>query len=330
MRASDASLTDRSCLSRVGGIGFSRVALICLMLANPVICLLAAPPSAVTTTGRFSQETLLLQVWLDRANLSAGSIDGVWGEKTAVALRTWQTGKGLPATGRVDADLRGQLDTNLLFTTYVVTAADHAELVVIPTVWPEKAALARMGYETVQEKVAEQFHLSPKGLARLNSHAAWPNPPAGTELRVPDVADVALESATRLVIHLRTFQLQAFAADGRLVALFPVSIAREQARRPVGEVFIKTIAPNPNYLYDPALFGDPLANGKKIIQPGPNNPVGRVWFGLSLTGYGIHGSPHPETIGRAESKGCFRLSNWNALKLLQMIKPGIPIQIEES
>jgi lipoprotein-anchoring transpeptidase ErfK/SrfK len=57
--------------------------------------------------------------------------------------------------------------------------------------------------------------------------------------------------------------------------------------------------------------------------------VGLAWIGLSLTGYGIHGTPIPENIGRAESKGCFRLANWNAVKLLQMVEAGTPILVEE-
>lgn len=298
-------------------------------LAFITLSLLAASVSFAQKPG-FSEDTLLLQVWLDRMNLSPGSIDGVWGGKTEVALRLWQRENNLPPTGKISAEIREQLDTNILFTVYTVVQDDHQGLTTIPTVWPEKALLPKMNHETVQEKVAERFHTSPKGLVRLNPHVAdWPNPRVGTQLKVPDVEGVALEHAARLVIYLNRFQLLAYDKEDRLIALFPVSIAKEQAKRPSGEITINTIAPDPNYLYDPVLFGDPPSNGKKIIQPGPNNPVGRVWFGLSLQGYGIHGSPHPETIGHAESKGCFRLSNWNAVKLMHMVQPGVLVKIED-
>jgi lipoprotein-anchoring transpeptidase ErfK/SrfK len=125
-------------------------------------------------------------------------------------------------------------------------------------------------------------------------------------------------------------EVTVFNTDGKLVALFPCSIAREQAKRPVGDVTVKTIVLNPDYTYDPQLFFPGGANTSKlIIKPGPNNPVGTAWISLSLQGYGIHGTPHPENIGRAESKGCFRLANWNATKLARMVSIGTPIEIEE-
>ena len=59
------------------------------------------------------------------------------------------------------------------------------------------------------------------------------------------------------------------------------------------------------------------------------NPVGVAWIGLSKTGYGMHGTPKPEDIGKTESHGCFRLSNWNAQKLLRTVDIGTPVSVEE-
>ena len=67
---------------------------------------------------------------------------------------------------------------------------------------------------------------------------------------------------------------------------------------------------------------------KYIYNHGPNNPVGLAWIGLSLPTYGIHGTPWPEQIGRAESHGCFRLSNWNAVRLRELCDIGTSIVIE--
>ena len=67
---------------------------------------------------------------------------------------------------------------------------------------------------------------------------------------------------------------------------------------------------------------------RHIFPPGPNNPVGVAWVGLTLKGYGIHGTPIPERIGRAESHGCFRLANWNAERLLKLCDAGVPVVIE--
>jgi hypothetical protein len=69
--------------------------------------------------------------------------------------------------------------------------------------------------------------------------------------------------------------------------------------------------------------------GRKLrIPPGPNNPVGVAWIGLNRTGYGIHGTPKPEEVGRTESHGCFRLANWNAELLRRMAWPGLPVRVE--
>ena len=88
---------------------------------------------------------------------------------------------------------------------------------------------------------------------------------------------------------------------------------------PQGELTIVTRIADPNYTLD----------RKYILPPGPNTPVGTVWLGLSLPGYGIHGTPRPETIGRAESHGCFRLANWNAARLYALVRAGTRVVIEE-
>jgi len=139
------------------------------------------------------------------------------------------------------------------------------------------------------------------------------------------------EKAARVVIFLEERVLEAFAADGRLLAHFPVSIARDVAKRPVGTLRVRVIAPNPNYTFDPAIFTESEEGrelGRKlIIPPGPNNPVGLVWIGLDLPGYGIHGTPDPEKVGRTESHGCFRLANWNAVALLELVEIGTEVEV---
>ena len=73
---------------------------------------------------------------------------------------------------------------------------------------------------------------------------------------------------------------------------------------------------DPVYQYNPRLFWDALPDAKKaMLPPGPNGPVGVVWINLSKPHYGIHGTPHPELIGRSESHGCIRLTNWDAARL---------------
>lgn len=280
----------------------------------------------------FSRDTLALQVLLDRQNLSCNCVDGMWGARTEIALVTWQTLRGVPVTGIPDATVLEAMGvtTNIL-TRYTVTETDLTNSIApVPVAWEERAKLPAMKYETIQEMLAEKGHTSQRAIQRLNPGVAWPNPPAGTEVVLPDCTSSLSAKAGSIRIALTRMEISAFDADGKMVALFPCSIARDKSRRPAGELSVKNVAPNPTYLYDPQLFapGGPKTS-KLVIPPGPNNPVGLAWVGLSLQGYGVHGTPLPENIGRAESHGCFRLANWNAVKLIKMVRPGVPVVVED-
>jgi lipoprotein-anchoring transpeptidase ErfK/SrfK len=133
-------------------------------------------------------------------------------------------------------------------------------------------------------------------------------------------------------IRLSERVLQAYDFATNLLVHFPCSIAQRVEKRPVGELHVSVLIPDPNYTFDPAVFPEsPEAQeiGRKLIlQPGPNNPVGTVWIGLDRPGYGIHGTPLPEKVGRTESHGCFRLANWNAEYLLKLMSVGTPVIIQ--
>lgn len=280
----------------------------------------------------FSYDTLALQVHLDRANISCNCVDGVWGGKTATALMTWQLLNGLEATGVPTAAILDKIGgvSNVL-TRYTVTEADLKAIAPIPVSWAEKARMPTLGYESIQEMLAEKGHTSMKAIERLNSDLVWPNPPAGSVVVLPACEVVPLSrDAASVRISLGRREVTVFGFDGNLMALFPCSIALNKSQRPSGEIHVINTAINPNYLYDPRLFNAPSTETAKLsIPPGPNNPVGMAWIGLSLPGYGMHGTPVPERIGEAASHGCFRLSNWNALKLIQLVEIGTPIVVEE-
>lgn len=305
--------------------------------APPPIRPSSLPPVVIPDPSRpagLDAEILRLQVLLDRANFSPGCLDGRLGPQTRAALRAWQRREDLEATGELDDALRTRLPPEEeAFTAHTVTAEEHAALRAFPRDWRERAALDHHGYATIREAVAERFHLTERALVELNPGPAWPNPPAGTVLRVPRVRPVQRVTAARLEIHLRTKVLQVYDAADRLVAQFPCSIARNVEKRPVGALRIVNAAENPNYTFDPELFAeDPAAAAigrRLLIPPGPNNPVGVAWMSLDRPGYGIHGTPAPEDIGKTESHGCFRLTNWNARKLLGMISIGLPVQVLE-
>lgn len=299
-----------------------------------------APARPATQSGwsrRSFDQTLRLQVELDRMGFSPGCIDGRWGSQTVEALRSWERQQELRDLGVWDVAVSNRFAgvTNHLMK-YVVTTNDLQDLEPVPEGWPERAAMKTMGYANVRERLAEKFHAKESLLEQLNPSLPWPDLPEGIEVVVPnaDTSRDRMPKASRLEVNLDRKFIEAFNGEGRLLAHFPCSIAHNVEKRPRGETTIVSAAPNPNYTFDPALFAeDPVASAlpsKLIIPPGPNNPVGVAWIGLALQGYGMHGTPRPEDIGRTESHGCFRLHNWNAARLVRMVTIGMPVTMVRS
>jgi lipoprotein-anchoring transpeptidase ErfK/SrfK len=84
---------------------------------------------------------------------------------------------------------------------------------------------------------------------------------------------------------------------------------------------------NPNYRYNPDYkFKGVKSKEAFTIKPGPNNPVGSYWIGLSAEGYGIHGTPNPSKVSKSESHGCVRLTNWDVGLLGKSVKKGTPVE----
>ncbi|MFA7158917.1 MAG: L,D-transpeptidase [Kiritimatiellia bacterium] len=276
-------------------------------------------------------EVVAIQTRLDRLNFSSGCIDGKFGVKTGLAAEIWMKSAATNVPVQLIAGAPGTGAG--FFTNHFVSVQEIAALTPIPASWAGKAAMPAMGYETVLEAVAEKYHASQAAIRLLNPGAAWPNPPAGTCLSVPNPFPAAAVRAVRLRISLSRKTVFALDAEGSVAACFPCTIAASAKKRPVGTLKVIAVISKPNYTFDPALFaGDPDAGAmtaKAIIAPGPNNPAGSVWIGLDCPGYGIHGTPDPESVGKAASHGCFRLANWNAEKLHGMVRIGMPVVVTE-
>lgn len=291
--------------------------------------------SAITGFPRPVQTIFEAQLALDQLGISAGSLDGKIGSQTRAAIRAYQREMKLPETGELDDITKSNLTLNApALSTYTVTSNDLARLQPLSNTWLGKSQQTALDYETILELVAEKNHSHPELIRRLNPNVKWTNVLAGTALQVPDVTySDPPDKAAFVRISLSGKVLEAFDAESNLMVHFPCSIAERVEKRPVGELHVAVIAPNPNYTFDPDLFPEsPEAKEqpgvKLILPPGPNNPVGTVWIGLDKTGYGIHGTPRPEDVGRTESHGCFRLANWNAERLSKLVWMGMPVSVE--
>ena len=290
-------------------------------------------PTPPTDFPRPVHDVLEAQVALARRAISPGSIDAALGSQTRAAIAAFQRVQKLSESAALDTNTRPVLTLDApLLTDCVVTTNDLARLQPLGKTWLAKSEESALDYETLLELVAEKAHAHPLLIQKLNPGVDWTNIPAGTVLKIPavDYPDPA-EQAAYVVIHLSQKYLEAFGAETNLLAHFPCSIAAKVEKRPVGELHVAVVALHPNYTFDPAVFPESpeaQAIGRKLIlQPGPNNPVGVAWIGLDKTGYGMHGTPGPEQVGRTESHGCFRLANWDAEYLVKLVWVGMPVLV---
>lgn len=293
---------------------------------------------------------LSAQVTLDRLGFSSGVIDGKEGMNYAAALRGFQQAHGMPTSGKLDEATRRALNAEAIPPTRVVKIpSDFAQGPFTPDIPKDPSAQAKLPqlhYRDLTEALAERFHTTPQTLTALNP----PGTPigAGSVIRVPNVADIdeaalgpddrgwngTLERlgvapgqpvAARITVDKSDGVLRAFDEGGKLIAQFPATMGSEHDPLPIGTWKIRGVSHNPDFHYNPDLFWDADPGDRKVVlKPGPNGPVGVVWIDLSKAHYGIHGTSEPSTIGRAESHGCIRLTNWDAARLAQMVKPGVP------
>lgn len=304
-----------------------------ILRASVVLPELSSSNSGAAWVPRGASNYLEAQIALAGLGISSGSIDGVGGAQTAAALKAFQAKQGLEQTGWLDRNTRRALMLRRApWAPYRVSAEDLMRLAPLPETWVGKSQVPGLEHETLLERLAERFQTHPALLRRLNPAVDWVQPTEGLELTVPSVPPIAARRAGLIRIHLSGRYLRVLDTAGGLIAHFPCSIARRVEKRPVGDLQVVVTVPNPDYTWDPEVFPESPESrtvGRKLrIPPGPNNPVGVAWIGLNRTGYGIHGTPKPEDVGRTESHGCFRLANWNAELLRRMAWPGLPVRVE--
>lgn len=291
-------------------------------------------PELAVAEDRQPASILEAQVELHRRGFSCGSIDGVAGAQTAGALRAFQRSRGIAETGVLDRATRERLRLAApALCEVILEPADIAGLRPVPSTWLEKSEVPDLPHASTLERLAERYHGHPGLLRTLNPAVNWSALLPGTRVTVPSVHAVMIDGAPHQIsIDLNAHELEVLDDTSRVVAHFPVSIARHAEKRPVGELQVMVAFSHPDYTFDPAVFPESAEarelGRRLVIPPGPNNPVGLGWVGLNRPGYGIHGTPDPEKVGRTESHGCFRLANWDVLTLLQLVRPGMRVTVD--
>lgn len=325
-------------------------------LAMGVQAVVAQQSKPVVQRPALNRDVLHVQVILDHLGFSPGILDGREGQSLTAALRGYQISRQLPVTGKIDQrTLQSLHQYRAVRPTRVVRLTP--EMLAGPYIrpWPKdpqaQAKLKTMGYRSAIEKLAEMFHTTPQVLIELNSPdtrlaagvpvqfpgvqtptGAYPANAKPEWKQTLSILNVAPDQpkATRIVVDKSDKVLRVFGKDGKLAAQFNVTTGSTKDPLPIGSWKIRGVATNPDFHYNPKLFWD--VSDKKpdaLLPPGPNSPVGVVWIDLSKEHYGIHGTPEPQTIGRTESHGCVRLTNWDAARLALMVDSSTAVVFQE-
>lgn len=288
--------------------------------------------TAPVAKGKPSAAVILrAQILLDRARFSPGEIDGGWGSNMRLALTGYQKQRGLQPSGLLDAATLQALnaDTAAPLVEYTIVDADlTGPFTKIPAEMADKAKLPGLGYESIEEALGERFHMSPTLLKRLNPGKSMT---AGETIMVANVLGTEpLPKAGKIVVDRTERTLTLFDTTGKTMAQFPSSTGSEHDPLPVGTWKVNGVSKNPTFHYNPKLFWDAKeGDAKAKIPPGPNNPVGVAWVDLSKDHYGIHGTPVPASIGKTQSHGCIRLTNWDVAALTDAVAPGTEVVLQD-
>jgi lipoprotein-anchoring transpeptidase ErfK/SrfK len=278
------------------------------------------------------EDVAALQILLDRRGASPGVIDGRFGsnvDKAIVAYRSINS-DNLKSTDTEGIKKALAASGGDPFVNYTLTSADVAASFVasIPEDYGEKAKLEKLSYTSVTEMLAERFHMDEGYLKALNPQANFSR--VGTIVRVANVGQPATRQVARIVADKGRKQVFAYDADNKLVVSYPATIGSTDTPSPTGKHLISRVVLDPDYTYNPNVnFKQGENNEILTIPPGPNGPVGSVWIALDKPTYGVHGTPEPAKIGKTESHGCVRLTNWDAQELAKLVKPGVPVEFVE-
>lgn len=309
------------------------------------------------------EDAVRLQIFLDEQHFGPGVIDGKPGRFTLLAVNAWNEANGHPADdlGPVMAAARRAVPNPFARAT-VPSAATKWVNSKLPYKRSQQAGMKRMSYRSYGEFMSERYHSDVEFLVEINGSKPVYGATPGKTLIVPNVKPFLIEQLTgaryeaeplldsrHVVVDTKVNQARIYEAtptalvvaepgasepaavrvdaNRSLVAAFPITPGQQRFIK-YGLWEMRNAVQLPVWRYDQSLLDGKGRSDKYLnIPAGPNNPVGVIWMGLSVSGIGIHGTSSPETIGRSRSAGCIRMANWDAVRMPDLVRPGASVEI---
>ena len=315
-----------------------RLLLILLIAAFSAHAQDSGPSKDDPSVPRDSNTILRIQIFLDRNLFGPGKLDGAVGEFTYKAVVNYNYAHGekqIYDWGKVQS--AAEKEVPILFAAFKIPA-DLLKFINkdLPNDPAKQAEFPYMAYRSLSELIAERFHTDETFLTKVNPGKNIDAMKAGDVVVVPNVRSFKVEevkpmqsykedktlSSHTIVVDTTERMAAVYSASEVMLAAFPITPGKPQFI-PVGQWKVVTMMTTPSFRYDKQFLEEGVRGDEAFqIPPGPNSPIGIIWCGISKSGIGLHGTAQPRTIGRAQSAGCVRFSNWDAIRLPTLIRPG--------
>jgi L,D-transpeptidase ErfK/SrfK len=176
--------------------------------------------------------------------------------------------------------------------------------------------------------VGARFGVDSARLARENGLAPRARLSVGQSLLV-DNRHIVPDAGAGIVINVPQ-RLLFFFRDGALVAWYPVALGRRNWQTPIGVFEVASKRREPTWHVPKSIQDEMRRHGEKVrtqVPPGPENPLGDHWIGLSGSLCGIHGTNAPSSIYSFRTHGCIRLHPEDVADLFPRVSIGTPVEI---
>lgn len=177
--------------------------------------------------------------------------------------------------------------------------------------------------------LAARFGESAMAIARSNGIDYNERIYPGQRLEIDNRHIVPRTPGNEILINLPQRMLFFF-RDGNLAGEYPVGLGKPTWPTPTGQFRVVLLQKDPTWTIPLSIQEELRREGKVVLEkvpPGPDNPLGKYWIGLSLPGYGIHSTSEPTSVYQFLSHGCIRLRHEDVEKLFPEIKIGMTGQI---